>query len=209
MSSGNSLSREARPYFRQESPEDIPLLIPRGLGQQGRSALVPSGTRRTVPASAQSPALARPQRCRVAIAGHGRWVVGVRPAQHSDAGAVRAAADFRRPGYRTTAGSLSHLVGRGGKAGPQRALRQSKGDGSGGCGSHYGPCIQAANQNPGARHRSRHSRWPCAVSKACVCSRSSREQAGTRFHQQGVLFSDMTLQQWRDIVHSTTLALYR
>ncbi len=36
----------------------------------------------------------------------------------------------------------------------------------------------------------------------------SREQAGARFHQQGVLFPDMSLQQWRDIVHNTTLALY-
>jgi hypothetical protein len=37
----------------------------------------------------------------------------------------------------------------------------------------------------------------------------SREQAGARFHRQGMLFPDMTLQQWQDIVHSTTLALYR
>ncbi len=36
----------------------------------------------------------------------------------------------------------------------------------------------------------------------------SREQAGNRYHQQGVLFADMSLQQWRDIVRSTTLALY-
>jgi hypothetical protein len=36
----------------------------------------------------------------------------------------------------------------------------------------------------------------------------SREHAGQRFHQQSVLFPDMSIQQWRDIVQSTTLALY-
>ena len=36
-----------------------------------------------------------------------------------------------------------------------------------------------------------------------------REQSGLRVNQQGILFSDMSMQQWRDIVRSTTLALYR
>jgi hypothetical protein len=35
-----------------------------------------------------------------------------------------------------------------------------------------------------------------------------REQSGLRVNQQGILFSDMSMQQWRDIVRSTTLALY-
>jgi eukaryotic-like serine/threonine-protein kinase len=45
VSAGNSLLREARPYFRRESPDDIPPLIPEDLAQQGRSALLPSGGR--------------------------------------------------------------------------------------------------------------------------------------------------------------------
>jgi hypothetical protein len=36
----------------------------------------------------------------------------------------------------------------------------------------------------------------------------SREQSGAHFEQQGVLLADMSIRQWRDIVRSTTLALY-
>ena len=45
ISSSNSLLLEARPYFRRESPDHIPLLIPKGLARQGQFAPVHSGTR--------------------------------------------------------------------------------------------------------------------------------------------------------------------
>src|SRR5690606_2640772 len=40
-----SLLREARPCFRTESPEDIPLPVPESLGRRARSRLPPTGGR--------------------------------------------------------------------------------------------------------------------------------------------------------------------
>jgi hypothetical protein len=37
----------------------------------------------------------------------------------------------------------------------------------------------------------------------------SREEAGDRFHRQGVLLPEMSITQWQDVVRNTTLSLYR
>jgi hypothetical protein len=42
----------------------------------------------------------------------------------------------------------------------------------------------------------------------CVFS-IDREQSGSRLNRQGILLPDMSMQQWRDIVRSTTFSLYR
>jgi hypothetical protein len=47
----------------------------------------------------------------------------------------------------------------------------------------------------------------CAVN-LCVFA-IHREQSGSHSNQQGILFPDMSMQQWRDIVRSMTLALFR
>ena len=46
------------------------------------------------------------------------------------------------------------------------------------------------------------------VEELCVFA-ITREQDGARLNRQGMLFPDMPLQQWREIVRETTLALYR
>jgi hypothetical protein len=37
----------------------------------------------------------------------------------------------------------------------------------------------------------------------------SRQEAGDRFHRQGLLLPYMSIRQWQDVVRDTTLALYR
>jgi hypothetical protein len=44
--------------------------------------------------------------------------------------------------------------------------------------------------------------------KLCVFT-VGREQAGARFSERGILFTDMSVREWEEIVRDTTLALYR
>jgi eukaryotic-like serine/threonine-protein kinase len=209
MSSGNSLAREARPYFRRESPEDIPLLIPRNLGQQGRSALVPPGKR-----SARFwhwlKALRWPARSAAALVLLAMAGASLALALHSTVTPVRFAqpltsigADIELPlevsrtwlveeVKQALSGRFANLqvVGPVGAA-PRTTLYS---------GGEPKPWRESPEQLFQIALR--------CVEGLCVFA-ISREQAGARFHRQGMLFPDMTLQQWQDIVHSTTLALYR
>ena len=81
MSSGNSLAREAQTLFSARVTGGYTTADTQGPRPAGA---LRAGTlryaRRPVPALDQSPALARPQCCRIGVAGHGRWVAGTCPA---------------------------------------------------------------------------------------------------------------------------------
>jgi eukaryotic-like serine/threonine-protein kinase len=209
MSTGNSLGREARPYFRRESPEDIPLLIPRDLGQQGRSALAPSGTR-AARLRHWFRAQRWPARSAAVLVLLGMAGGALALALQSTVTPVRFAPpmtfvdpDIELPlevsrswlieeVKQALSGRFANLQVVGPVGAVPRTTLYSRGEPK--------PWLESPEQVFQMALR--------CVEGMCVFA-ISREQAGARFHQQAVLFPDMTLQQWQDIVRSTTLALYR
>lgn len=209
MASTYSLAREARPYFRRESPEDIPPRIPRTLGQQGRSALPLSGTR-----SARLwywlKQVRWPARVAAAVALLALAAGALGLAAHNTVTPVRFAAPLTSVGEnielprevsrtwlveevkRTLRGRFTHLKIMGPVGGEPRTVYYSGGEPKN--------WLESPEQAFQIALR--------CIEGLCVFA-ISREQAGERFHQQSVLFPDMTFQQWRDIVHNTTLALYQ
>jgi serine/threonine protein kinase len=208
VSSGSSLLHEARPCFRRESPDDIPPLIPRDLAQEGRSALAPSGTgfaklwfwlkalrKRTrvvvaliVVAVASTALLITLQRTVTPV----RFELPV----------ASVAADIELPPeisrtwlVQEVKQILSERLGAlrvvGTVGAPPRTTFYSGGE----------PTNWNETSELGIQIALR------CIEGLCVFA-ISREQSGARFSRQGILFPDMSLQQWRDIVRSTTLALY-
>ena len=208
MSARNSLVREAQPCFRPESPEDLPLLLPSNLGQEGRSALLPSDTRAARlwhwlkafrwPARAAAVLVLVVAMSAPVVITLRNTVSPVRflPVQSSVENATalppgissRWVLDQVKQAMKTRLGQL-RIIGPVG-AEPKRIL-YSRGE---------------------PRNWNEHSTQVVAIDLRCstrVCILAlSREQDGKRFHQQQVLFPDMSAQQWLDIVRATTLALY-
>jgi len=208
MSSGNSLAREARPCFRRESPEDIPPLIPRTLGQQGRSALLPSGTR-TARLWYWLQRLRWPARTAAAVALLALAGGSLGIALHKTVTPVRFAAPQTSIGQDIELPlevSRTWLVEEVKRALRERFVNLKV----------LGPVgeeprtILYSRGEPKNWRESPEQAFQIAlrcIEGLCVFA-ISREQAGARFQQQGVLFPDMSLQQWQDIVRHTTLALY-
>lgn len=209
MSTTHSLLREARPCFRPESPEDIPPLIPETLGQQGRSALPLAGTR-LQRLGHQWQALRRPVRAGIVFALLGLAAVPLVITLHETVTPVR----FTQPQTSFTTDvdlppevshnwllqevkeALREQVGNLRVVGPvgaePRTILYSRGE--------------PRNWNE-ASEQVFHLALRC-VEGLCVFA-ITREHGGARFNRQGVLFPDMPVQQWREIVRDTTLALYR
>jgi serine/threonine protein kinase len=208
MSARQSLAREAQRCFRPESPEDLPLQLPRSLGQEGRSALLPSDTRaarlwhwmkafrwpaRTAAALALMAAVSAPV---VMTLRNTVSPVRFMPVQSSVENAAtlppgissRWLLDQVKQAMQTRLGRL-RIVGPVG-AEPKRIF-YSRGEPSNW--NEHSPQIVGIDLRCSARF--------------CILA-MSREEDGQRFHQQQVLFPDMSRQQWLDIVRGTTLALY-
>jgi eukaryotic-like serine/threonine-protein kinase len=208
MSSGSSLLREARPCFRRESPEDIPPLIPADLGQQGRSALRSSGTR-SARFWHRVKALGWPARIAAAFALMTMVGVSLVTAEQSTVTPVRFAQPLTAVGPELELPleiSRSWMVSEVKKAlngrfanlrvvGPVGAAPRTT-------------LYSGGEPKPWRESPEQVFRMALRCVEGLCVFAISREQAGERFHQQSVLFPDMSLQQWRDIVHSTTLALY-
>jgi eukaryotic-like serine/threonine-protein kinase len=208
MSSSNSLLREARPCFRRESPEDIPPLIPADLGQQGRSALLPSGTR-SDRLWHRVKTLRWPARIAAVLAFLAVVAVSLFTVVHNTVTPVRFAQplasvgpdielppEISRPWLieevkQALRGRFTNLQVIGPVGAEPRTVLYSGGE---------------PRNWPESPEQVFQMALRC-VEGLCVIA-ISREQAGASFHRQGVLFPDMSLQQWQDIVHSTTLALY-
>jgi serine/threonine protein kinase len=208
VSAGNSLAREAQPCFRRESADDIPPLIPRGLGPQGRSALLPSGSR-AARLWYHMKRLRWPFRVAAGlllllIAGgllHMAQQTTVHPVRFAEPQTVvftdsdiplAVSPNWLVAQVRQT---LSERFNKVKVIGPVGAVPQT---------------VLYSDGEPKPWRETPEQLFQVALrcdEDLCVFA-ISREQAGARFQQQSVLFPDMSLQQWRDIVRSTTLALY-
>tara|TARA_R110002073_G_scaffold151678_1_gene306007 strand:+ start:2256 stop:3707 length:1452 start_codon:yes stop_codon:yes gene_type:complete len=209
LSSSTSLLREAQPFFRPESSEDIPPLVPEGLGQRGRSALVPAGDGMTAGIWYGFKRLSTPVRAVtsmavVALAGVLIIIAlpdAVTPVRFGESETI-VTAQYNLPvevSRTWLVDEVKHALTE--QLGSQRVV---------------GPVGAAPRTVLYSRRAPEHVLTEseqvfqialrCAT-ELCVLA-ISRKHAGQRFHQQSVLFPDMSIQQWRDIVHSTTLALY-
>ena len=205
LAAGNSLLAEARPCFRPESEDDLPPAVPAGLGRDGRSRLAPKS-------------------------GAGRWYSQPRWLGRATAAALVAAVVvvggffvLRFPGETAVhvAAPVLHLGQRarlpaeisapwlvreviGGvreRLGPVRV--------SGPIGASPVTTISSRDfgrDSVAAPDEQLELGLRC-VELLCVfaVTRTFGEQQA---NGQAVLFPDMSLQQWRNIVRSTTAALY-
>ena len=208
LSSRDSLLRESRPYFRRESPEDLPPLIPKGLGQQGRSALLSTGTR-TARLWHRLKAFKWPARAAAALAVMAMASVPLVMALQSRVTPVR----FDEPV--TTVGPGVELPREISRTWLLQQVKQALGEELGNI-KIVGPVGAVPDTTLYSRGKPKdkwlqqeqvfHIVLRC-VDGLCVFA-ISREQSAARFEQQGVLLADMSLRQWQDIVRSTTRALY-
>jgi predicted Ser/Thr protein kinase len=208
MSTRDSLLRESRPYFRRELPEDLPPIIPEDLGHQGRSVLVPGRT----PAARlwhRLKALKWPARVAAALVVMTMAGVPIVIAWQSSVTPVR----FAEPV--TTVDSAMSLPQEVSRTWLLQQVKQALGEQLGKM-----KVVGEVAIDPETTLYSRgkpKERWLKAEQAFSIVLRCveglcafaiTREQAGIRFHQQGMLLADMTIEQWQDIVRKTTLALY-
>lgn len=209
MSATITLAREASPFFRPETPEDIPPLIPETLGLQGRSALTLTGTR-AQRLWQQWQALRWPARAiigcaLIAMVGVplgimlSETVTPIRftPPQTSFTADVEVPPEVSRSWLvREVKQALREQIGQVHILGPVGAEPRTV------LYAHGVP--RSWNEAP---EQVIHLELRC-VEGMCVFA-ITREQDGARRNRQGVMFPDMPFQQWREIVRETTLSLYR
>jgi serine/threonine protein kinase len=209
ISSGNSLLLEARPHFRCESPTHRPLLIPKSLGHQTQFAPGYSGTR-LAGFWRRIAALRWPVRAAVALAMMMMITIALvitRQSRVTPVGFALAITSVSTetellPGIspawlvQEVKKALVEQLGRLRIIDPVEAIPRTTLYSAG----------ELTNWSEAAELNIQIS-LHCAEN-LCVFG-IHREQSGSRFNEQGILFPDMSLQQWQDIVRSTTLALYR
>ena len=207
LAASNSLLAEARPCFRPESAEDIPPAVPPDLGRAVRSRMARGDQRSAWFARLKSPQWRWPVIATVALMTAGlAFALSLPPVAthvHIEAPAVRLAAGAQLPAEissrwlvaAVTAAMQQRLgpVRVSGPIGATRETRLSAGSAA------EGRELVASEQ---VRLELR------CVDLLCVFA-VSRHWQGRQQHQQSVLFADMPVQQWRDVVYATTLALFR
>ena len=205
MSSGNSLLLEARPYFRRESPAHIPLSIPKSLARQGQLGPVHCGTRvarfwRRITALRWPVLTAAAAAIMITVASVLTLQSRVTPIGFalpitSVSAEMELLPDIS-PAWlvQEVKKALAEQLGRLRVIGPVGAVPRTTLYSAG----------EPPNWNEAAELHIQIS-LHCAAN-LCVFA-IHREQSGSRSNQQGILFPDMSMQQWRDIVRSTTLAL--
>lgn len=207
LAATNSLLQEARPCFRPESADDIPPAVPADLGREGRSTILAAGRGG---AGAWLSVLPRPWRWPVGIAGLAglaclAWWLQLPAAEtrvHIEAPVVRLAAGARLP---------DEISGRWLVAEVSEAMRERLGPlrVSGPVGATpvttlYADPARREPQGPAPEQLRLDLR---CVDLLCVFA-VTRDWQGRQANQQAVLFPDMSVQQWREIVHTTIRALY-
>lgn len=205
LAASDSLLAEARPCFRPESPEDVPPAVPPGLGRRGRSRLgAKAGSGRSL--------LGQPMRhwlaggaLIVALGGIVGWAA-LQPQEthvHIAAPEVRLANGVRLPEglsrrwlVEQVSGALSSRLG---------ALRVT-----GPIGATPVTTLHSASAMPGAAMPAAEQlRLGLRCEQlVCVFVAGRRSAAGERSNRQAVLFPDMPLQEWQEIVRETAAALY-
>ena len=206
ISSGNSLLLEARPYFRRESPAHIPPLIPKGLARQGQFLPVHSGTRvagfwHRITALRLPVRTAAVLAIMITVASVLTLQSRVTPIGFALPITSVSAEMELLPGIspawlvQEVKNALAEQLGLLRVIGPVGAVPRTT----------YYSAGEPTNWNEAPELGIQIS-LHCAAN-LCVFG-IHREQSGLRFNQQGILFPGMSMQQWRDIVRSTTLALY-
>ncbi len=209
MSASNSLLREARPCFRHESPEDIPPQVPAELGAAARSQVIRPGGRlarlwQALRASHWS------TRAGTAVALIAITTVPVGIALHRRVALVQfeePSISFSAPVDLPRGMSRQWLLGE-----VKAALGERLGElyvigpvGAATATTLYSESAQL--KLPSQAEQVFQTGLRC-VEDLCVFA-ITRKQDGKIFNRQGVMFADMSLQQWQDIVRTTTRALYQ
>lgn len=214
MSAGNSLLREARPFFRLESTDDIPLQIPRDLSQFGRSRKSrPEGIFGQV--HYWFTGLRRATRITLfALAGAGvmfavfaavqaRVVpIKINAVNTNVVNSTQLPVELSRTWL---AQEVSHALNS--KFGEVRLVGDS-------AGAPHGSLISAGTlrRSPGVLEVPVVPEQVFDIDLRCADAFCvliiAREHRGERYSRQAVLFPDMSIEQWRDSVHTTTLGLF-
>ncbi len=208
LAATNSLLEEARPCFRPESADDIPPAVPADLGREGRSTMPAAD--RVGGGAWLSSVLPRPWHWPAAFAGLAGLACLVYLLQlpatekrvHIDAPVVRLAAGAQLPGEisgRWLVAEVSEAMRE--RLGP---LRVSGPVGATPVTTLYADPARREQQGPAPEQLQLDLR---CVDLLCVFA-VTRNWQGRQANQQAVLFPDMSVQQWRDIVRTTTRALY-
>ena len=205
LAATNSLLREARPCFRPESAHDMPPLIPLDLAREGRSRLAPEGAGGV---GLRRWALLRSWSARWVVALAALAAIGVpvvtalqraEPTIYLEEPLLRLGADSELPEQVST----DWLVGEA-----KLALRQELGTilVLSSTGAERNATLYTSDGPPPEPEERLQLSLRC-IEGLCVFA-ASRAHAGGHANQQAVLFPDMPVEQWRDIVHSATRALY-
>jgi len=209
LAATNSLLHEARPCFRAESADDIPPQVPADLGREGRSRLAFSGGVGSALKHRLS-LMGWPARCAAAlvlvVAVGVPVVIAVQDREtpvHIEEPLLRLSGDIDLPrevsrswlveevklALNEQLGAI-HVTGPVG-ATPSKTLYASGGEDK--LNAEPDELLQIALR---------------CIEGLCVFA-ISREHAAQHYHRQGLLFPDMPIGQWRDVVRSTTSALYQ
>ncbi|MEH6636407.1 MAG: serine/threonine-protein kinase [Halioglobus sp.] len=209
LAAGNSLLQEARPCFRHESADDIPLQVPADLGREGRSRLGAPGDTRTTFAMRLS-YLGWPARTVTTLALVAALCVPLVIAMadlqmqvHIEQPVLRFATDTNLPAEISASWLVEEV---------KLALQQEFGviHVTGPVGATRSQTLYAssAGETTPVKPRERLQIALRCIEDLCVLV-VTRKHAGQLYYQQGVLFPDMSTAQWRDIVRGTVAALYQ
>ncbi len=208
LSSRDSLLRESSPFFRQEPPEDLPPPIPEDLARRGRSALLPDDSRGARLRHWLS-GLWWPGRAALGLAVLALVGTPLVVAQKSKVIAVRFdepdtsfARHVRLPREVSDAWLLQQV---------KQALGEQLGDYTvvGRVGAPPETALYPRGRPPSWWQQPEQSFYMAlrCMDEFCVFVINRRE-AGERVHRQGVVLPEMSIDQWREVVRGTTLALY-
>jgi tRNA A-37 threonylcarbamoyl transferase component Bud32 len=205
LAASNSLLEEARPCFRTESAEDIPPAVPADLGRAGRSTLAVGG------GAEQSGWRLGPLAWRWLLGAAGLCAVlglvlfaTLPPAATSvriEAPVMRVAEGAQLPSEISRHWLVQEVTG---------AMRERLGPlrVSGPIGATPVTTLYAEPTLRGPKEPAEQLELGLrCVDLFCVFA-VTRNWNGQQANEQAVLFPDMSAQQWRDIVRTTTLALY-
>ena len=208
LSQGNNLLREARPCFRGESPEDIPPQVPGALGRAGRSVLGRGGVSNYWTSLSH-----RSRRTRSFAAVSILCLVIVAALSALQQGQTRiyiAAPTLRLQQAQALPTDLS-------VAWVVEEVKTALGEQLGGV--HVsGPvgatplAVYHAGEERSQGQTQQQTEEQFDIDLRCAaefCAFAiSREYAGGQRHRQALLFPDMPLERWSDIIREATLALY-
>ena len=208
LAATNSLLQEARPCFRAESADDIPPQVPADLGREGRSRLPLIGGGSTF--MHRLSLLAWPARFAavlvLVVAAGVPLLIAMQDREtfiHIDEPLLRLSGDIDLPREVSSRWLVEEV---------KLALNEQLGalHVTGPVGATRSKILYASGEgdNPPAEPQEQFQIALRCAGGLCVFA-INREHAAQHYYKQGVLFPDMPISQWRDIIRSTTSGLYQ